>query len=197
MQRKFLKNTGPTLPGFEMCEMSEHIISHPLISSQEASLANRIALQENALQVQMNETSGESSTVSFAILGPNMSWLKTYQEYLAQSLDGFLEEYLETWPKAGMMRNGTAYALPTLEHHTDENDSSLLPTPSAQDGPGFYVVTYVQSEKRIRSGKHQLHWVQFGTVFHRLSKGWANPAFGEAMMGLPIGWTGLGASETQ
>jgi hypothetical protein len=40
-------------------------------------------------------------------------------------------EYSETWPRAGMTRNGKAYELPMLEHRTDESESGLWPTPDA------------------------------------------------------------------
>src|SRR5699024_8067011 len=43
--------------------------------------------------------------------------------------------FSETWPTSGMTRNGTAYELPTSEHHTaDSESSSLLPTPVAGQG---------------------------------------------------------------
>src|SRR5690625_3795518 len=42
--------------------------------------------------------------------------------------------YSETWPTSGMTRNGTAYELPTSEHHTTgSGSSSLLPTPVADN----------------------------------------------------------------
>src|SRR5699024_2085444 len=42
-----------------------------------------------------------------------------------------LAVYSETWPTSGMTHNGTAYELPTSEHHTtDPETSSLLPTPT-------------------------------------------------------------------
>src|SRR5699024_7785894 len=45
-----------------------------------------------------------------------------------------LAVYSETWPTSGMTRNGTAYELPTSEHHTtDSASSSLLPTPVADN----------------------------------------------------------------
>src|SRR5690625_1252055 len=48
-----------------------------------------------------------------------------------------LAVYSETWPTSGMTHNGTAYELPTSEHHTDgTGSSSLLPTPGARDYKG-------------------------------------------------------------
>src|SRR6266567_6363928 len=99
MRRKSLQNTGPMLPGFEISETAEVTTSHPLTSSVEGFPANHIASQESDRQVQMIETSGESSTVSFASLGPDGCWLKTYQDYYQVRMDGSLEEYSENWPR--------------------------------------------------------------------------------------------------
>jgi hypothetical protein len=50
-----------------------------------------------------------------------------------QTLEGSLLEYCETWPQAGMMRNGISYRLPVLAHRTSEEESLLWPTPVAND----------------------------------------------------------------
>src|SRR5260221_1755690 len=128
MRKKSLRNIGPTLPGFEMSESVEHIISQPSISSVVDSPANLIASLESAKQVQTNATYGESFTASFARLDPLGLWLKTYQDCYQAKLDGSLEEYSETWPKQGTMQNGNVYERPTLEHPISENESSLWPT---------------------------------------------------------------------
>ena len=39
------------------------------------------------------------------------------------------DEFLETWPKAGMMQGGGCYLLPKWEHRINEIDSGLWPTP--------------------------------------------------------------------
>jgi hypothetical protein len=46
-------------------------------------------------------------------------------------LDGALAEFSETWPRSGLMRNGTAYQLPPLVRLTDETDCGLWRTPDA------------------------------------------------------------------
>jgi hypothetical protein len=48
-------------------------------------------------------------------------------------LDGALSEFSETWPRSGLMRNGTAYQLPPLVRLTDETGCGLLPTPKVSD----------------------------------------------------------------
>lgn len=100
----------------------------------------------------------------------------------------------QTWPATGMWGDGAAYPLPLLDSSTNGNGCGLLPTPVAGDGPSFYVTTYKTALRIMRrkgSTSRQLHWSQYGTVFHGLKKGWANPRFSELMMGWPIGWTDL------
>jgi len=41
--------------------------------------------------------------------------------------------FSETWPRSGMMRNGTAYRLPPLVRLTDETEHGLWQTPVADD----------------------------------------------------------------
>ncbi len=53
-------------------------------------------------------------------------------------LDGDLSEFLETWPRSGLMRSGIAYRLPPLVPLTVETDSGLLPTPVAKDDGKTY-----------------------------------------------------------
>lgn len=52
------------------------------------------------------------------------SW-KTRQCSLLEGLD----EFLETWPRWGMMRDGECWELATLERPTSENESGSWPTP--------------------------------------------------------------------
>src|SRR5262249_9805201 len=76
--------------------------------------------------------SGASMPESFANYDPaTLSW-RTSQ----LCLDGEWSEFSETWPRAGMTRNGKAYELPMLAPRTEENESGLLPiwpTPREED----------------------------------------------------------------
>jgi hypothetical protein len=49
-------------------------------------------------------------------------------------LDGDYQQFSETWPRSGTMRNGTAYLLPPLVRLTDETDCGSWRTPQARDG---------------------------------------------------------------
>ena len=44
---------------------------------------------------------------------------------------------LEILPPSGMTHNGRLYERPTSEPHTSENDFSLLPTPTVEQGRSF------------------------------------------------------------
>jgi hypothetical protein len=81
----------------------------------------------------MSATSGPSSCDSFASVNPDGSWRKTSQGYCQVMLDGSLEPFSETWPRAGMTRNGIAYQLRPLAPLTDATASGSWPTPCAED----------------------------------------------------------------
>jgi hypothetical protein len=70
---------------------------------------------------------GASTPASFASFDPDTSSWRTSQ----LCLDGDLDEFSETWPRAGMTRNGTAYRLQPLAPLTKEIGSGSLPTPRA------------------------------------------------------------------
>ena len=76
-----------------------------------------------------DRVSGGKCSGSFAWYDQSTCLWRTWQ----RCLTGGLMKYLGRWPKAGMMRNGHASELPTLEHHTEESESSLWPTPRASD----------------------------------------------------------------
>src|SRR4051812_22773559 len=103
MLRKSLPNTGPMLPGFEMCERSEQAHSPLLICLPEASPARTSRQPEREQGLTENEAAcGQNSTVSFANFDPVTSSWRTPQI----CFDGEWAEFSEIWPEQGMMRNG-------------------------------------------------------------------------------------------
>ena len=62
-------------------------------------------------------------------LRPATSSWRTSQLCLLEDLSVFLE----TWPRSGTMRNGTAFQLPPLVPLTDATGSGSWPTPTARD----------------------------------------------------------------
>jgi len=61
------------------------------------------------------------------------SWRTSQLSFLETTGDGF-SEYLETWPRSGLMRSGIAYQLPPLVLLTGGIASGLLPTPTGSEG---------------------------------------------------------------
>src|SRR4029453_4718351 len=83
----------------------------------------------DAPALKTSATSGRSLPDSFASLDPDGSWRKTCQGYSQVMLDGFLGAFSETWPRAGMTRNGIAYRRPPLAPLTDATGCGSWPTP--------------------------------------------------------------------
>ncbi len=106
--------------------LSEPLDDQPL--SAEDSPASLTALQESIKRLVTAVTSGQNCGESFAKLNPDGSWVKTSRGSVQANLDGSSEEYCETWPKWGIVRDGVAGKLPMLERRTTENAYSLLPT---------------------------------------------------------------------
>src|SRR5690606_6360852 len=69
---------------------------------------------------------GRSTPDLLAKFDPVSSSWRTSQLCLVEGLTVFSE----TWPRSGMMRNGTAYQLPPLVPLTDATASGLWPTPT-------------------------------------------------------------------
>jgi hypothetical protein len=85
-------------------------------------------VQENAVLLVMNVTSGRNCGELFAKLNRDGFWVKTSQDSVQVRMDGSSVEYCETWPRWGMLLGGVVGELPILEPVTGENEYSLLPT---------------------------------------------------------------------
>lgn len=128
-------------------------------------------------------TSGPSSPESFASFNPDGSWRKTCQGYSQLMLDGSLEAFSETWPRAGMTRNGIAYQRQPSAPLTDETASGLWPTPTED---GNYNRGGAAMCKSGGSGARAK--LRTMTTPQELN-GALNPMWVEWLMGYPLGWT--------
>lgn len=106
--------------------------------SREASRVNLTALLESVKRLMMSVISGRNLPGLFANLIPDSSLSKMYWASLQVNLDGSSDEYLETWPKWGIMRDGACYAHPTPERHTGGKELLLWATPAAADCQGSH-----------------------------------------------------------
>ena len=133
---------------------------------------------------------------SFVKYSPDSCSWKTHQLSLVADSD----EFLETWPRWGSMRDGECWELTTPDLPTCATDYGLWPTPCASDSSD-------------RKASPNPHLTKNGTIKHigksgvmsqiRLSQavkhfapqgstdGPMNPAFPEWLMGWPIGHSDL------
>lgn len=191
------KNTGPMLPGFETCETVDTTTSNQLTLSRVDSRARTSATQENEKVSKENgQACGPSSTESFANYDPDTCSWRTSQ----RSLFGGWEQFSETWPRAGMMRNGIAYQRNLLEQYTSESEYSLWPTLTARDWRSAGTSLYKAKRRMLYRQKtnQQLDlptWLLVN-IYQTPETGLVNPSFCENLMGFPIGWTELEHSET-
>jgi len=80
---------------------------------------------------------GEKWRASFTKYNPDSRSWKTHQ----CSLLGDLDEFLETWPQWGLMRNGECWEQTPLAQTTSETASGLWATPAASDGQRGGTIT--------------------------------------------------------
>ena len=188
-----------------------------MTSFVEAFPASPSALQESDLPKKTSDGFGPSSHDAFAYYDPySCSWKTCQGSFLPEC-----QTYSETWPRAGMTRNGTAYRRPPLVPRNAVTESGLLPnnqmypTPkSSPSGPDFAranrqrsggddlatavarmypapTVACATGGQTSRGGDRKDEPLLAGIVGGPL-----NPAFVEWLMGFPLGWTDLEDSGT-
>ena len=175
----------------------------PSMSSRAASPAKTLArLESSAAWAKAPEADyGPKSSDLLASYDRNTSSWRTSQRcFLAQAesqADG-LAEFSETWPSAGMMRNGEIYQVGLWENLMAESVSGLWPTPSKRDGRGFYRLSHRSAVLRSSGAvKRQLHWLHRAVLMQSHPGDWtANPRFSLGLMGFPSWWLDLGPAET-
>ena len=118
------------------------------------------------------------------------SWRTSQHCLLAQAngeADG-LAEFSETWPRSGMMRNGTAYQLPTLVADSFGTEFGLWPTPNATAFKGGR-----QSGRVGKANPERNNWQDWCSL--RLGQRYPVPETAEQVMGYPTGHTEIKPSE--
>ena len=135
--------------------------------------ARTSAPQEKAQELMENDQEcGEKWRASFVKYDPDSSLWRTHQ----CSLLGDLDEFLETWPQWGLMRNGECWEQRMLEQNTNETEFGLWPTPTTPSGGGNCGGSGAY-KNAIKNGTHIPHSI--------------NPNLYEWLMGWPLGWTDL------
>lgn len=175
------------------------------------------AQQESALEMTTPAICGPQQSTSSAWYDRSTHSWRTFQgSFLADTL----EPFSETWPKAGMMRDGVFYPQPKWERRISAIGSGLWGTPRNSDGmkralrdpesignPRGRLEDQVAIAERwptpslTKSGRMD-EWG--GSGARKLAAknatpqelgGKLNPLWVEWLMGWPIGWTGLEPSE--
>jgi len=187
-----LQSTGPTslvTETYESLPQNDLLpMELPLMLSQVGSPAKMLAVQENK-QALLTAHAADSGLKSSALLAnwhrDSSSW-RTSQTCLLAQVSGQgdgLAEFLETWPPAGIMRNGQIFQRPSLALRSVENVSGLLPTPRKTMWNKCW-------KRRKPQGNLEEVLGDAGLT------GWINPLFVEKLMGFPETHTELPPSET-
>jgi hypothetical protein len=206
------KNTGLPLFDTMTFERSEPTTSSPLTLSAEDSPAptSRLLAEELASRV-LTAAFGSSISASFASFDRDSWSLKTSQRSVLEDSTGCSLAL----PKAGTMRCGFLYELPTLVRRTSGRDcssslgESAWPTPtrcgnynrkglSATSGDGLATAVSwpTPTSRDWKDGDCRNADVEQNGLLGRVAltdqpKGSLNPAWVEVLQGFPQGWTGL------
>jgi hypothetical protein len=147
---------------------------------------------------------GPNTHDSFANYDPATSSWRTSQLSLLEDSG----EFSETWPRAGMTRSGTAFRLAPLAPLIGGTGSGLWRTgpnpldrrPIGDDDLPTRVVrreSWPTPTKSDGEGGPGNSGREGGENLRTAAGGSLNPTWVEWLMGFPLGWTDLGASETR
>ena len=168
-----------------------------LTVSQVVSRANLIALVENVWHLMTNAIFGKNCSESFAKLTQNGLWQRMYQGSYQVKMEGFSDEFFGTWPAWGVMRSGIV-SLPTLPvQNFGVSESQLWPRPIASDSIAW--IKCRASNPRISIVKSWSRHGQDRPIYDFMWNGVSATQaaeYHEMMMGFPLHWTDLNASET-
>src|SRR5262245_39145063 len=128
MQRERSQSIGPTFQSIAMC-------ASVAFTTWQASIVSRVAFhvrtsarpEPRPASLENDRDYGLNFGDSLGSYDPATSSWKMCQRSLLEEW----EQSLETWPKAGMMRNGNAYRQHLWARRTSEKEYSLWPTPTA------------------------------------------------------------------
>lgn len=129
-----LQNTGRTSLAIATCASAALTIYRESMCLRAASRVNHMPIAESEGEAPTTATSGLSISDSFASLGQDGSWRKTYRGYFQLMMDGFSEPFCGTWPRAGTAQNGTAYQQQPLVPRISGTAFSYWPTPTVPNG---------------------------------------------------------------
>jgi hypothetical protein len=187
-----------------------------LLMSYQAAFPVRTSVQPEQAQASMahEADSGRTWGASFARYDHAASTWKTVQ----CSLLGGSDEFSETWPRWGSMRNGVSYLRPIPALTTSVSEFGLWPTPTASLGTkggritprkgreGGTLIEAIAARRyptpkandALKRGNFNAYDKRNGLVaaVRQTDPGLLSPDWTEWLMGWPIGWTALQPLET-
>lgn len=152
-------------------------------SSLAATRASHSAQLESELEQTTQDTSGPLLQVAFKWYDPNCASSRTWMGTLASDL----KKSLQTWKALVTQRRGEYSQRLKLARLTNEDESSCLPTPCANED-SFRLNGNSQQSKCLEARARRGELGEPGPL---------SPQFVEAIMGLPIGWTDCASSATE
>jgi hypothetical protein len=183
-----------------------------LMSYRAAFLAKTSAQQEKGQELMESAAGcGEKWRASFTRYDPDSSLWRTHQ----CSLLGGLDEFLETWPQWGLMRDGECWEQQTLERHIrgtgyglspNNIDSFHTPNTTGLDGGSNSRKALKKRMQMwrtpdtgaggtsglLKEGKtHRENGQPIQVRLVDQVGGQLNPPFPEWLMGWPLGWSDL------
>ena len=168
---------GPAPVFGDVYDFVDREIEEWLMWLSEGFRVRRGRMPGNAWEWRMIETCGPLPADAFAWLDRvTCSW-KTCRPCGGVNM-ATSDEYLETWPRAGMMCGGVSFRRPNWERRINEIGSGLLPTLLARD-----CRTPKGAARSLAYQGGDSLVVVLGETIH--------PEWAEMFMGWPIGWTGL------
>jgi hypothetical protein len=170
--------------------LTQNLGEELLMSYLEDFHAKTSVPQEKAQELMENEQEcGEKWRASFVKYDHNSSSWKTHQ----CSLLGDLDEFLETWPQWGLMRDGECWEQRMLEQTIRGTESGLLeqtwPTPDANCGQRGTQPNWTPKRKSGHQAQYSIN--QAVRDSEQNIGGKLNPMWVEWLMGWPLGWTDL------
>ena len=200
-------STGPMSPDTETLPLWIGQPFNPLTCSVGDSPVKTSALPGSEQgSTEQDQDCGVNTSEPFAHFDPATCWWKTYQGCL---LTLTWDEYSETWPRAGTMRNGIAFQQVPLAPLTGETGYGLWPTPTSLIGSMYLEENaHERNSMGLGSAVHlwptptQRDWKDTGanTNYEAIAAksrlagtvgGSLNPTWVEWLMGYPLGWTDL------
>jgi hypothetical protein len=152
-----------------------------LLTSYLADFPARTLAPQGKVQelTESDQECGEKWRASFVKYDPNSSLWKTHQCSLLEDL----EQFSETWPQWGLMRDGECWEQMPLDLLITEPEFGWLPTPTVSDSSGA-------GRDGPRKGNHSISNLKdYLSKHYKMAYPPVNVT--EYMMGWPLGWTDL------